>query len=112
MKMYVVVRSDLSAGMQIAQSCHALRLFADEHPESDRTWYEQSNNLVVLSVSSKEDLAKLAYDMTNLGIEVSSFREPDLQNDLTAIAIEPAGGRHLSKLPLAMKDVLICRRAA
>lgn len=103
MKMYVIVRSDLKPGLQVAQSCHAMRLFIEEHPKVDQVWYEASNNLVVLGVPNKEALAKLAYDLTVQGVEVSTFREPDLNNELTAIAAGPAAQRYLSTLPLAMK---------
>ena len=104
MKMYVVVRADLSPGLQVAQSCHALRLFVDEHPEVDQAWYRSSNNLVVLQSSSKEELAKLAYELTKAGVEVSLFREPDLGDELTAVAVSPTGAKYLSNLPLALRQ--------
>jgi peptidyl-tRNA hydrolase len=103
-KLYIVARADLPPGLQFAQGCHALRLFVAEHSEVDKRWYETSNNLVVLSVPDKHALAKLAYDLTVQGIEVSTFREPDLDNELTAIAAGPSAQRHLSTLPLAMRQ--------
>ena len=88
----------------IAQSCHALRLFCEEYPDINREWYEKSNNIVVLQAGSKEELAKIAYDLTNHGVKVSLFKEPDLGDELTAIAVEPAGAKYLSCLPLALKQ--------
>ena len=100
-KLYVVVRSDLAAGLQLAQTGHALVAFQHEHGPVYDEWYRTSNNLVVLSAPNKEELAKLAYDLTCRGIRVAMFREPDLGDELTAIACEPAAGRLLSNLPLA-----------
>jgi len=103
MKLYVIVRSDIAPGLQIAQSGHALVAFQHEHAAAYEQWHRESNNLVCLSAPSKEELAKLAYDLTVRGIEVSMFREPDLDDELTAVAVGPAGGRALSSLPLALR---------
>lgn len=103
MKLYIVVRSDLPPGLQTAQSCHALSEFAQEHPELYKEW-KRDNNLVVLASPGKDALAKLAYDMTNRGVAFSMFTEPDLGGELTAICIEPKGGRYLSTLPLALRQ--------
>lgn len=59
---------------------------------------------MVLNAPNKEELAKLAYDLTNVGVPVSLFKEPDLGDELTAIAVAPAGARHLSCLPLALRQ--------
>jgi peptidyl-tRNA hydrolase len=101
-KLYVVVRSDLPAGLQAAQSCHAMRLFAAEHEDVEREWFASSNNLVVLCKSSEEELAKLASNL-EVAFAVSRFYEPDLDNELTAICVEPGAGRLLSTLPLALR---------
>jgi peptidyl-tRNA hydrolase len=106
MKLYVIVRNDIRPGLQIAQSCHALRLFSAEHPEVDQAWYTGSNNLVVLQVANKEALVKLAYDLTCKGANVSIFREPDLHDEPTALAVGPLGEKHLSTLPLALRGVV------
>jgi peptidyl-tRNA hydrolase len=105
MKLYIVTHSNLNPGLRTAQACHALRLFAEEHPKTDERWYSESNNLVVLEVNNKEELAKLAYDATVLGIDVSLFKEPDLDDELTAIALAPEAKGLLSNLRLALKNV-------
>ena len=104
MKLYVVVRSDLAPGLQIAQSGHALVAFQHEHASTYEEWHRSSNNLVCLSVKGKGELAKLAYDLTCRGVEVSLFREPDLGDEPTAIAVAPSGGKMLSTLPLALRQ--------
>lgn len=103
-KLYVIVRSDLPAGLEAAQCCHAMRLFAAEHPETERAWYEGSNNLVLLSVPSEGKLKALAANLEAHGLKVSSFTEPDLDGQTTAITVEPGAGKLLSTLPLALRD--------
>lgn len=101
-KLFVVVRADLPPGLQLPQSCHALRLFAAEHPEIESRWYVESNNLVVLATPDKEALTKLAYDCARDGIEVSMFREPDCDNEPTALAVGPRARKRLARYPLAL----------
>lgn len=102
-KLYVVTRSDLSPGARCAQSCHAIRLFAEEHPEADREWYRGSNNLVVLEAENEGALLGLAAKARSESIPAVEFREPDFADAVTAIAVGGEAGRFLSSLPLALK---------
>lgn len=52
-KLYVVVRADLSPGLQIAQACHACRAFQAEYRDLEESWYTTSNTIAVLSVPSE-----------------------------------------------------------
>ena len=101
-KLYLVVRRDLPLGARAAQLCHALRAFAASHPACDKDWYERSNTLVLLEVPDEAALDQLIEKCHRWDIEGAEFREPDLGNSLTAIAIGPRGGRFLRKLPLAL----------
>ena len=103
-KLFVVVRADLEPGLQLAQSGHAIVAFQHSYAREYEEWYRSSNNLVVLSAANKEELAKLAYDLTLKGISVAMFREPDLGDELTAISVGPEGQRFLSSLPLALRQ--------
>lgn len=104
-KLYVITRSDLEPGYQAVQSMHALRQFTAEHPEIDRLWFDQSNYLGLLSVANETELYQLMEQAQMQGIEFSIFREPDIGDQITAIAIAPgAKSKKLcSKLPLALK---------
>ncbi len=102
-KLYVVVRADLPAGAQLAQACHGLRAFVAAHPEIDRAWYEQSNNLVCLAVPSEAHLLELAARAEARDVATAVFREPDEGDSVTAIALGPAGARLVSSLPLALR---------
>lgn len=48
-KLYIVTRSDLPAGMQLAQTSPALQAFNDQHRTVASTW---EGNLVVLAVAA------------------------------------------------------------
>jgi len=103
-KMYVIVRSDLGPGLQAAQACHALRLFVEEHKLEENEWFRYSNNIVLLQVSSKEELVELAYKAVNDDIPVSIFKEPDVNDEPTAVALLGRKAKKLvSTLPLALR---------
>lgn len=101
-KLYIVVRADLKPGLQAAQACHALRLFVEEHPEIDRAWYANSNNLVLLQIPNEAELLELHKSLGD--IPSSLFREPDVNDEATAIAIAPSGRRSISNLPLLLRE--------
>lgn len=106
-KLYLVTRKDISPGYQAVQSCHALRQFTAEHPEVDEQWFKTSNYLCLLSVKDEEELYSLVCKAKNNNIKVSVFREPDIENQITAIALEPCeGAKELCKnLRLALRDI-------
>lgn len=105
LKLYIVIRSDLPPGAQAAQACHGLMSFVMAHPVIARYWHLKSNNLVVLQVPSEECLLHLASRAEEVGVEHSVFREPDFDNTVTAVALEPAGRALVSNLPLALRAV-------
>ena len=84
---------------------HALRQFTAEHPEIDRLWFEQSNYLGLLSVGDEKELADLIEQATAHDIYFSVFREPDIDNQITAIALAPGpkSKKLCSRLPLALR---------
>lgn len=96
----------MSAGYQAVQSMHALRQFTAEHPEIDKEWFEQSNYLGLLSVANEYELNQLIEKALTQGIKFSVFKEPDVDNEITAIALEP--GTKTKKLcaniKLALRD--------
>ena len=103
--MYIITRRDLHPGQQAVQSIHAMRQFTAEHSEIDRSWFENSNYLGLLSVANEDELEKLIYKASSKDIRFSVFREPDIGNKITAIALEPCdwSRRLCSSLRLALK---------
>ena len=95
--------------MQLAQSCHALQEFNIEHSEVAKTWHKNSNYIAVLSARDHTHLDQIRIACLDLEIKFSDFYEPDLDNRLTSIAIEPSekSKRLTSLLPLALKKCKI-----
>lgn len=89
--------------MQAAQACHALQQFNVEHREQTEIWYKNSNNLVLLSVANEEELLALQKRCAN--IATSLFREPDIDNEATALAIDSEGKRHTRNFSLLLKGL-------
>ena len=101
-----VTRDDISLGYQAVQSIHAAIQFTQEHPEITKEWYTSSNYLVSLSVKDEKELQKLAHRARDMGLEVSMFHEPDIGNQLTAIAIQPSEATQwlIKRIPLLFKN--------
>lgn len=104
--MYIVVRADLPPGLQVAQAVHAAFLFAHLFPDTTRKWLEGSNIDVILSVPDEAALTELAITARCAGVLSASMTEPDIGNQLTALALGvDAGAQRLcANLPLALRE--------
>jgi peptidyl-tRNA hydrolase len=103
MKLFLVTREDLGIEHQAVQAAHALQEFNIQHPEIARDWHGKSNTLVFLAVQDELALGKLWRKARDRCIPTSGFREPDRQNELTALAIGPQGKSLVRDLPLALR---------
>lgn len=101
-RLYLVTRADLPAGDQAVQAAHALTEFTFEHPEAAESWHRASNTLAFLVAPDEAALQTLLDRAFDRGLRASAFREPDLGDALTAVAIEPEGSRLVRSLPLAL----------
>ena len=88
-KLVVITRRDLSPGQQAIQAAHAAIEFQHEHFEIAKNWHINSKYLVFLSVENEEELKHQLEKIQNRYIKHSIFTEPDMGNQLTAIALEP-----------------------
>lgn len=104
-KLYVIVRADLKPGAQLAQAGHAVAAFARRARSAFEQWTDGSNNLVVLTASDELALAELSAMIAGVGRPVD-VHEPDLDDQLTAIAFEGTdeAARLVSSLPLALRE--------
>jgi len=84
MKIYVIVRKDLSISQRAVQAGHALAEFLLHGPVS--RW--NNGTLVYLGVKGLNQLENLKYKLDLLEIPYSEFREPDIGNETTAIATD------------------------
>ena len=105
-KLRIVSRRDLPIGTQALQSGHAAIDFQHDYPEIAKEWQTKSNYLVFLTVADEEELIKLITKAILSGIKHTVFREPDLNNQITAVAFEPteASRKLTSSCPLLGKE--------
>lgn len=93
--MYVVVRKDLRSSQKAVQAGHAL---AEYLMRFNTTW--SNGILVYLQVASELAILDIADDLRNQNLDFSIFREPDIGNEVTAIACCPKNGNIFGHLPL------------
>ena len=93
-KMYAIVREDLSKAQQAVQAGHALAEFLIWNDRQD--W--DNGTLVYLRVPDLQTLENLSIELDN-DLEYASFYEPDIGNEMTAIAAV-SDGTHFKKLSL------------
>lgn len=89
-KLRVITRRDLLKPYQAVQSGHAVIQFQYDYPKIARDWYINSNYLIYLSVENEHELISFIEKAQLKNIKVSVFREPDIGNQITAIALEPS----------------------
>lgn len=97
---YVITRSDLSPRQQLVQTNHAS---IEAVRNGLISTHSAHPHLVLCSVPNEQELNELTYKLQNKKIGFSIFTEPDLNNQITAIATEPLTGNRrnpLRNLPL------------
>ena len=98
-RMYVLVRLDLSEKYQCVQGAHALAQYSIDHPKIfSEQWKNQT--LLFLGVRNLIELRRWNFELTRKYKMHSIFREPDLDNQETAIACYDTG-EIFKELPLA-----------
>jgi hypothetical protein len=97
----------LTIGYQAVQSGHAAIQFQHEHPELAQLWYKNSNYLAFLTTANEEELETLILKAEARNIKHSIFREPDLGNQITAVAFEASDDarRITSSCPMMGKEL-------
>ena len=91
----------------MAQACHGMRQFCEEHPALDKEWFANSNYIVVLSAKDETHLFKTMEKAIQENVSFSAFREPDLDDTVTAVVLGPSAGsaKICKRLPLAFSAV-------
>ncbi len=105
-KLVIITRSDLSDGYKAVQSTHAAINFIFEHPSRAGPWFYNSNYLIQLEVNSEKQLKSLIQKCIENQLVHTVFKEPDIGNQITAVAIEPSKQtkKLVSKIPLLFKN--------
>lgn len=106
-KLYILTHSDLPLKYQVPQSNHAAMEFAAQYPTEFSEWHKKSNSIIILNCQSERKLIEFSQKLRDKNIKFSEFREPDIGDELTAIAICPGPEikRLCSGLPLAGKRI-------
>lgn len=91
------------------QSAHAGINFQYQYPNIAKQWNKQSNYLIILSVENELQLLLFLEKFKAYNLKTTTFREPDIGNEITAIAVEPGekSRKLTSRLPLALKEIKI-----
>ncbi len=96
----------MTAGYRAVQSTHAAINFIFEHYGRASPWFLESNTLVQLEVKNEKQLQLLIDKCQQLQICYTVFREPDIGNQITAVALEPSDKTQklVRNIPLLFKD--------
>ncbi len=81
MKLYVLVRKDLGSSYSAVQAGHAVAEFLLQYPN---TW--KNETLIYLGVTEQQ-LNRWICELKYSKIEHVIFREPDIGNQITAVAV-------------------------
>lgn len=80
-KLYVIVRKDLSPSQIAVQAGHAV---AEYLVNDSKTW--KNEILIYLGVPGLRQLHRWMMKLDNQDVEYTTWREPDINNEVTAIA--------------------------
>ena len=87
MKMYIIVRKDLSHSQRAVQGGHAIAQYLLEHSEID--W--DNGTLIFLGVINEMQLKRWHEKLIMKDIKCSYFIEPDIGDQMTALAAVDTG---------------------
>jgi hypothetical protein len=96
-RLYVLIREDLSIAQQAVQAGHAV---AEYLLKNKPCW--NNNYLIYLNVANREKLNQWANKLDFLDIPFAIFKEPDIGNEETAIAVATNNERIFKNLKLAL----------
>lgn len=95
--MTIICRDDISAGYKCVQSAHALADFAVKFEHEFKQWQMGSNYLCCLEASEFK-IKQILNKLDDLKIKYHVFCEPDINNQMTAVAVEALSREQHKKL--------------
>lgn len=113
-RMYSITLRHLSGLDKGIQSWHAGQEYANAYGDSAefKRWAKTDKTITILSAGTSDLLATAVKKLKKLGMKVSMFREPDMENIVTAIAfvvddrVSPRYGDVDDPSILAIRNVL------
>jgi peptidyl-tRNA hydrolase len=108
-RLYIVTRADLPVGFASAQCAHAAFQFARDRWEQTAPWMRDSQWLVIVTVPDEAHLEDLSARARLNGVGQVCWHEPDRDNELTAVALDPGKGARLlcANLPLLGRELAV-----
>ena len=102
LKLFVLVRCDLTPQQRTVQACHAVADFLIRHGCKSLVveWNEHSKVIVVLGVEDERQLKLELLQIEGREVEHACFFEPDMGHQMTAIAALPVNSLFFRKLEL------------
>ncbi len=94
--LYVLTRKDLRKSSPAVQAGHAVAEFLLKNP--DTKW--DNGTLIYLGVRNLHELRKWSHRLDNEDIKWVGFKEPDINNEMTALATVLDNNRFFSRLRL------------
>ncbi len=89
-RIYTLTRADLSIGQKSVQSAHALAQYLiDYNPHIEFEW--NNGSIINLELGNEKSLKRWIKKLEGMNIKYSLFKEPDLNYEITAIAILHTG---------------------
>ena len=87
-RMYSIVIRHLSGIQKGIQSWHAGQHYANKYGDSKefKQWSTKDKTVIILEAGTVSSLKSVAVKLRNKGVKVAEFKEPDLDNIVTAIA--------------------------
>ena len=101
--MYILTRQDLKPAQRAVQACHAVAelMLRNRDCPALLEWAKDHKTMVLLGVESEADLLSWEGKLAAEGIPTAIFREPDMGNQATALAVHPSCDKNtFKKLPL------------
>lgn len=85
-RIYTLTRTDMDIGQKITQAGHSLAQYIIDHnPHKNEKW--TNGSIINLALGSEKSLRRWIKKLESLEIEYSIFREPDMDHEITSIAI-------------------------
>lgn len=96
-RLYVIVRKKMKCSIPAVQAGHALAQWMLDNPEQAKEW--NNSYLIYLQLKNLIKLDRWMFKLDTKNIPYTVFREPDLDNEPTAIAVylEEEDGKRLFK---------------
>lgn len=96
-KLYVLIREDLNTiAYKAVQAGHAVAQFVLDNPNNK--W--KNSYLIYVKVKNEDQLKFWNMKLTDAGHLTSCFHEPDLDNQMTALACSSINDKMFNKLQL------------